>query len=431
MVSDSKKNAHNLSPIRMVIITAVSIFTAEAAAMFLISIINPQSQIVEALIDSTMLVILVSPALYLFLFRPLIVNMKAREKMEKKVSRLADIPKDNPDPMIEIDAETGLIGFCNDAGWASLGKNPGTAWENGTHECPVDWNHPLFEGLKPMIEELKRDGERKVLDVMEAEVGKPNTETYRVYSRKLRYVPKENLVRLYTGDITREQELIKTTRRLLHEVKEIRRKLEDEHKEAEQVGKSLLAPNPQDGGIIACVDVEPSSKAGGDRAGFITEKGENGKQKEWLVVLDASGHGKGAAKFQEVALGGLMATLALGRPMEEALKTANLTLEKLGTGRFLVGSIWRVMREKETENGWVYIEEFNIAQHQVIALDPEEDEPKEWQWTREEGSGSSLPMGLFGDGFNNIKPEIRKVKRDTRILTYTDGITEAMDADKE
>ncbi len=431
MGNSRKENVPNLSPVRLVIVIAISIFAAEAFAMLLISIINPQSHIAETLIDSTMLVILVSPALYFFLFRPLITNMKEREKMEKEVSRLADIPKDNPDPIIEINVETGLIEFCNDTARVFLGNEAGPKPENGPCECKTDWDHPLLEGLKPMIEELRRDGERKVLDVMEAEVGKPNTETYRVYARKLRYVPKENLVRLYTADITKEQELIKTTRRLLHEVKEIRRKLEDEHKEAEQVGKSLLAPDPQDGGITVCVGVEPSSKAGGDRAGFITEKGKDGKPKEWLVVLDASGHGKGAAKFQEVALGGLMTTLELGRPMVEALKTANLTLERLATGRFLVGSIWRVMREKESENGWVYVEEFNIAQHPVIAINPEEDEPTEWQWSRVEGSGSSMPMGLFGDGFNNIKPEIRKVKRDTRIVTYTDGITEAKNADKE
>lgn len=219
------------------------------------------------------------------------------------------------------------------------------------------------------------------------------------------------------------------TRLLYKEVQEGKLLLENEHKEAEEIGKLLLRQESVDRRLNVGLFLEPCSRASGDRAGFISEKNVKiEKNNDWLVMLDATGHGKGASKFQEIAIGGLLAAIKAGRPMGNALTIANLTLEDIGAGRFIVGNIWRVMHEeeKQVDRGWVWVEEFNIAQHYVMSYDFQENEVKEWEWPKGAESGRALPLGLSEDAFDELKPVCRKVKKGSRTITYTDGVTEAV-----
>lgn len=218
--------------------------------------------------------------------------------------------------------------------------------------------------------------------------------------------------------------------RLLHKkLQEGKLLLENEHNEAEEIGKALLRQESIDRRLNVGLFLEPCSRTSGDRAGFVSEKNVKiEKNNDWLVMFDATGHGKGAAKFQEVAIGGLLATIKAGHPMGNALAIANLTLEDIGSGLFLVGNIWRVMHdeEKQVDEGWVWVEEFNIAQHYVMFCDFQENEVKEWEWSNCAGSGKVLPLGLFGNAFDELKPAHRKMKKGSRTITYTDGIIEAV-----
>jgi PAS domain S-box-containing protein len=222
---------------------------------------------------------------------------------------------------------------------------------------------------------------------------------------------------------------ITARKRIELEVNRVKTELENEHQEAEEIGRSLLGSEPFDGRWTATVNTEPCSKAGGDRAGFVARAlPDRDGIEEWLAVFDASGHGKGAAKFQEVAIGGLIALIGMGMSMMDALKAVNRTLQKLGTGRFLVGSVFRIMRddERSAEDGFRWIEEFNLAQHQVLVLSPDDAAAGEWQWDRGDASGVSLPIGLFDGGLANLKPSYRKIRIGSRIIAFTDGVTEAV-----
>ena len=359
------------------------------------------------------------------------INITERENRDKEVARLSGLPEDNPNPIIEICTNSNTILYCNQAAvteFAELVPKPGLG------NAIVDWNHPLFSGLQSMVFELKVDGVGKALDVLDAEIGNSQSDNYRVYNRKLRYIPEDSIIRLYATDITQEQELLEGTKYLLDEVEKIKKKLENEHKEAEDIGKSLLYRVPENIRLNSSVSVEQSSEAGGDRAGFILEKTSGKKiSKEWLAVFDASGHGKGAAKFQEVALGGMLALLLQGHSMRESLFTANQLLNNFNTGRFLVGNIWRVLlpEEREIEDGYTWIEEFSIGQHPIMLLEPGIGEVKELDFTAGENNYRTLPIGLFADGLDNIEPRYTSIKNGTRIVTYTDGITEAMDKDEK
>ncbi len=221
-----------------------------------------------------------------------------------------------------------------------------------------------------------------------------------------------------------------TTRKTIEtEIRRVKGELENEHKEAEEIGKTLLKKEPLTSRMKACIKIEPCSEAGGDRAGFIARNPPgDGKGEDWLAIFDASGHGRGAAKFQEVAIGGLLTLIDNGASMEAALKAVNRTLEKIGTGRFLVGNIFRLMREEEKNagDGFKYIQEFNIGQHGILALGPGESEVGDWEWNKTMGPEASFPLGLFDDGLENLQPHYRKVKNGTRIAAFTDGITEAL-----
>jgi serine phosphatase RsbU (regulator of sigma subunit) len=341
--------------------------------------------------------------------------------MEKEVLRLAKIPEDNPDPIIEIRLEDGLIRYANGSARDSF---PELAMDDG----PVDWGHPLLAGIKNVAYELRMDKVDASLDVMEVEIVEDLSQTFKMYSRRLRYIPKNDLLRLYTVDITKQEELTRAAQKLLAEVRSVKNALEEEHREAEEIGRSLLRKEPRDHRLIASVEVEPCSNAGGDRAGFLEGCACGTREPvEWLAMFDASGHGKGAAKFQEVALGALLALLKAGMPIDVALVVANSMLESLGTGRFMVGNICRIMKKGEapTQDGFVWIEEFNIALHPILALDPTQDEPQELREKTGKLGKGSLPLGLFDDGLETLTPRRTLIRTGSRIIICSDGVIEA------
>ncbi len=68
------------SPAYFLFVTAVSIFATEAVVMFFLSNMPPTSKIAEIIMDSSLLILMVSPALYFFVFRPLVTyGIKCRQ----------------------------------------------------------------------------------------------------------------------------------------------------------------------------------------------------------------------------------------------------------------------------------------------------------------------------------------------------------------
>ncbi|MFQ5875169.1 MAG: sensor histidine kinase, partial [Dehalococcoidia bacterium] len=79
------------SPVHLLMIIILSIFVAESVIMISFAFLPPLATPLKALLDSTLLLGLLAPTLYFFLYRPLILHITERKREEKAaaIGRLA------------------------------------------------------------------------------------------------------------------------------------------------------------------------------------------------------------------------------------------------------------------------------------------------------------------------------------------------------
>jgi len=124
----SAKNLNISQPhLRPIIIIVLAVFCCELLNMYLISLLPPFSIWGEMLFDATLLVILITPAIYLFLYRPLILHIDDRERAEKALResemRFRTLFQTGPDSITLSRLEDGKIinvnsGFTELTGYA-------------------------------------------------------------------------------------------------------------------------------------------------------------------------------------------------------------------------------------------------------------------------------------------------------------------------
>jgi hypothetical protein len=73
------------SPFYLLFVMLLSTFSAEAIVMYFLSHLPPMSKILQAVLDASLLVMLVAPLLYFFLLRPLILNINMRKQAEEEL----------------------------------------------------------------------------------------------------------------------------------------------------------------------------------------------------------------------------------------------------------------------------------------------------------------------------------------------------------
>lgn len=73
------------SPLYLLFITMVSLFLAEGFVMMILSYSPPVSRLNEAIIDASLLIMIISPSLYFFLFHPLLLHIKKHRESEDKL----------------------------------------------------------------------------------------------------------------------------------------------------------------------------------------------------------------------------------------------------------------------------------------------------------------------------------------------------------
>src|SRR3989338_1222729 len=113
-----------LSPAGILILMTASIFAIEAFVMGLLFFLPHESPVMHALLDSTLLIFFLSPFLYFFLFRPLLMRVKERRRAEEGLTRERDKARRYFDVagviMVVIDADD-RVSLINRKGCEILG----------------------------------------------------------------------------------------------------------------------------------------------------------------------------------------------------------------------------------------------------------------------------------------------------------------------
>jgi PAS domain S-box-containing protein len=117
------------SPIRLLVLIAVTIFFTHTLTMALFAILPHFAMWVESVIQSTLLLILLFPVLYFFSFRPLILHIterdQAEEEMRESESKYRNLFEHLSDAAFLVDVETGRILDTNGQGERLLGRTRG------------------------------------------------------------------------------------------------------------------------------------------------------------------------------------------------------------------------------------------------------------------------------------------------------------------
>jgi len=101
------------SPFRILMIIALSVVVCETVVMIIISFLPAFSIFMKILLDSTLLIILLSPLLYAFLFRPLIRNSEdfkqANEELRENEKKYRILFENSKDPIYITTREGDII----------------------------------------------------------------------------------------------------------------------------------------------------------------------------------------------------------------------------------------------------------------------------------------------------------------------------------
>ena len=87
----SESRPKYLSPLRLFAIIASTVFLGEVFVMFVLASLPEIPTIIEAFLDGLMITLIVTPALVLFFFRPLVLHINRREIAEEKLRTMNDI----------------------------------------------------------------------------------------------------------------------------------------------------------------------------------------------------------------------------------------------------------------------------------------------------------------------------------------------------
>jgi signal transduction histidine kinase len=168
------------SPSWMLFIVAISIMVAETVIMFSLGLLPKMSTPVENIVDSISLTILISPILYLFMFRPLSVHVSALDQAEKSLRLQNEELKEKTRQLIAVQDELvrseklALLGQVADTVGHEL-RNPLGVMNNAVYYLQAvlpDADETTREYLGIIKDEIA-EAERIVSDLLDAVRTKP------------------------------------------------------------------------------------------------------------------------------------------------------------------------------------------------------------------------------------------------------------------
>lgn len=142
------------SVIRLLIVLIGSVFFIEVVVMDVVLAFTHLSKTGEALLDASLLTLLLFPIFYFLIFRPLILNIAERKRIEAEL-RIAAVAFEIKDPSLITDAKANIVRanqkFLEKTGYSQeeiVGRNP-RMFKSGMHDKKYYedlWKHLLEEG---------------------------------------------------------------------------------------------------------------------------------------------------------------------------------------------------------------------------------------------------------------------------------------------
>jgi PAS domain S-box-containing protein len=139
---------------KLLIVLIGSVFFIEVVVMDAVLSLTHLSKTGEALLDASLLTLLLFPIFYFLIFRPLILNIAERKKVEAEL-RIAAVAFEIKDPSLITDAKANIIRanqkFLEKTGYSLeeiVGRNP-RMFKSGVHDKKYYenlWKHLLEDG---------------------------------------------------------------------------------------------------------------------------------------------------------------------------------------------------------------------------------------------------------------------------------------------
>ena len=135
-------------PLRILGTIAISVFLGEILVMMLIALLPPMTIMTEAIVDSSLLIVVISPVLYLFSFRPIIRHIRHREDAERNVRKSRDLLQTVfngiSDPLILLDDQM-KVKMINNAASRYYHIGDQTAIDQPCHQALMTSSQPCAE----------------------------------------------------------------------------------------------------------------------------------------------------------------------------------------------------------------------------------------------------------------------------------------------
>ena len=160
----SRNNKNTLSPFYFLSILTISIVVIEAFIMFLLTRIPPVPTPIIVAINSFLLIVFLSPLLYFFLRRPLLLYItdfrQTKEALRDSEEKLRTISMSAQEAILMID-EKANISFWNEAAERMFGYKQEEALGKSMHDLIV--TEKYHEDFRNGFEKFSTTGEGKVL----------------------------------------------------------------------------------------------------------------------------------------------------------------------------------------------------------------------------------------------------------------------------
>jgi PAS domain S-box-containing protein len=117
-VSNTSQSAHTagpferFSPFRFLVITMIAIFVAEVIAMIVVYFFQSVPYLITVLIDASIMLLMITPVLYLFSFLPLIRHIEKRQRAEqalRQVNRALLVLNECNQALVQAEEETAFL----------------------------------------------------------------------------------------------------------------------------------------------------------------------------------------------------------------------------------------------------------------------------------------------------------------------------------